>query len=74
MSAGPCKTAVTIREYAKQLHLPNDRRAVCEVAEEAIQQKQGHLSYSGSSAGGGSGRTGAQRDRAADSGGELSRK
>jgi DNA replication protein DnaC len=35
----------TIREYAKQLHLPIVGGQFAKLAEEAIQQKQGHVAF-----------------------------
>src|ERR1022692_2355712 len=46
MSAGTLQLQQsTIREYAKQLHLPIVGGQFAKLAEEAIQQKQGHVAF-----------------------------
>lgn len=46
MSAGTVQVQQsTIREYAKQLHLPTVGGQFSKLAEEAIQQKQGHVAF-----------------------------
>ena len=64
----------TIRQYAKDLRLRDDGRAVCALAEEAVKAEAGASELSGSAAGGGGGRTGTERGSAADSGGAVSRR
>jgi hypothetical protein len=56
----------TIRQYAKQLQLRTIGGQFAEVAEQAVRQKQSHLSYLEALLGGGSGRARPKRGRPAD--------